>query len=39
MFFLHIPSSWVKIGWHTENQFPGTTEVGEKQCMEREKEK
>ena len=25
-----IPSSWVKIGWHTENQLPGTPNPGEK---------
>ena len=35
-FFLHIPSNWVKIGWHTENQLP---EVGKKQCMEKKKKK
>ena len=32
--FLHIPSSWVKIGWHTGNQLSGPPDVGvgEKQC-------
>ena len=35
IFFLHIPFSWMKIGWHTENQLPGS----EKQCMAREEEK
>ena len=34
-FFLHIPSSWVKIWWHIENQFPGTPEAGEKQCTDK----
>ena len=28
--FLHIPSSWVKTGWHTENQLPGTPQLNEK---------
>ena len=23
-FFLHIPSSWVKTGWHIDNKLPGT---------------
>ena len=25
---LHNSSSWVKIGWHTENPLPGTTQSG-----------
>ena len=33
--FLHISSSWVKIGWHTEISFLGPPEVGEKQSREK----
>ena len=25
---LHIPSSWVKIGWHTKKQIPGPPQSG-----------
>ena len=33
-FFIHIPFGWVNIGWHTENQLPGTPEVeNEKKSM------
>ena len=36
-FFLHIPSNWVKIGWHTKNQHPH--EMGERREKEMKTEK